>query len=287
MVKKTVKRKTTKTAQKTGTRKTSARTPKARAPRKPTAKQEAARLAELERQQHELVKQYFPYATSIANRVAQSLSSDVDYDDVLCNARLGLLEAAQRFDSTQDVDFRTFAYYRIKGAIYDGLRKSGWIPRSLYTKLKFEEAANDYMRQKSIQQSSDGSGGKDDTVVTQTVNSLASIYVISLDANEDLEVEDENHVDLEQRAALEQVRHHMRDAISALPTKEKQLIMMYYFQNRTLEEAGKRLGLSKSWTSRLHARALEMLMKHIKHRTRDKGATKQLEAELQAARGGK
>ncbi|MBI2343183.1 MAG: sigma-70 family RNA polymerase sigma factor [Deltaproteobacteria bacterium] len=237
------------------------------------AEREQAHHAELERHRNELVKQYFPYATSIANRVSQSLSADVDYDDVLCNARLGLLEAAKRFDETQDVDFRTFAYYRIKGAIYDGLRKSGWIPRSLYAKLKFEEAANDYMRQKSIQQSIpvDGTSSPPDEEeqITQTVNSLASIYVISLDANEDLDVEDENHVDVEQRAALHQIRNHMREAISALPPKEKQLIMMYYFQNRTLEEAGARLHLSKSWTSRLHARALEMLMKHVRQRTKD------------------
>jgi RNA polymerase sigma factor FliA len=241
---------------------------------KATRKSAASKKLELERQQHELVKQYFPYATSIANRVAKSLSSDVDYDDILCNARLGLLEAAQRYDVTQEVDFRTFAYYRIKGAIYDGLRKSGWIPRSLYAKLKFEEAANDYLRQKSMQRSSsegdDSNMSPDEEVVASTVNSLASIYVISLDANEDLDVEDENHVDLEKRAALHQVRTHMREAISSLPPKEKQLVMMYYFQNRTLEEAGQRMRLSKSWTSRLHARALEMLMKHIRLRTHDR-----------------
>ncbi len=235
------------------------------------AKREAARRLEEERVQRQLVEQYYPYATSIANRVAKSLSSEVDYDDILCNARLGLLEAAQRFDAAQEVDFRTFAYYRIKGAIYDGLRKSGWIPRSLYAKLKFEEAANDYLRQKSIQQAmtvgEEGEPVQDEQHIAETVNSLASIYVISLDANEDLDIEDEHSIDVEQRTALFQIRQHMRDAISALPPKEKQLIMMYYFQNRTLEEAGERLRLSKSWTSRLHARALEMLMKHIRTRT--------------------
>jgi DNA-directed RNA polymerase specialized sigma subunit len=48
-----------------------------------------------------LVAKYLPYASSIANRVAQSLSSSVDFDDIVCNARLGLLEAAQRYDESQ------------------------------------------------------------------------------------------------------------------------------------------------------------------------------------------
>ncbi|MBI4237068.1 MAG: sigma-70 family RNA polymerase sigma factor [Deltaproteobacteria bacterium] len=228
------------------------------------AKALQSRQLEEQRRQHELVKQFLPFATSIANRVSQTLSSSVDYDDLLCNARLGLLEAARRYDAAQEVDFRTFAYYRIKGAIYDGLRKSGWLPRSLYARLKFEEAANDYLHYVSQRQGVEQDLQNDQTIISETVNSLASIYVISLDAHEDLDVADENQIGVEERATLHQVRAHMRLAIGALPPKEKQLIMMYYFQNRTLEEAGSRLGLSKSWTSRLHARALGMLMKNIR-----------------------
>lgn len=233
------------------------------------SKKELAQLKERD----ELINQYMPYAASIANRVCQGLSSAVDYEEVLCNARLGLLEAAKRFDEAHDVDFKTFAYYRIKGAIYDGLRRSGWLPRTLYAKIKFEEAANEYLQNKSLH----GGGSvatkssifeqQDDNAVAETVNSLASIYIISLDASDDLEVEDTGGTSVEQRTEFMQVRRHMRDAIGTLPDKEKQLIMMYYFQNRTLEEVGERLGLSKSWTSRLHARALSLLFKRIRNRS--------------------
>ena len=65
----------------------------------------------------------------------------------------------------------------------------------------------------------------------------------------------------------------MKEAIESLPDKERKLIKMYYFQNKTLEESGEDLGLSKSWTSRLHARALEILFKKINSRVRhDKNA---------------
>jgi RNA polymerase sigma factor for flagellar operon FliA len=222
------------------------------------------------RERDELISQYMPYAASIASRVCQSLSSAVDYEEVLCNARLGLLEAAKRFDGTQEVDFRTFAYYRIKGAIYDGLRRSGWLPRTLYAKIKFEEAANEYLQNRSLNSAEPAVPRSQTDVeersVAETVNSLASIYIISLDASEDMEVEDTESGNIEQRTEFMQVRRHMRDAIGTLPDKEKQLIMMYYFQNRTLEEVGEKLGLSKSWTSRLHARALSLLFKRIRNR---------------------
>jgi len=222
------------------------------------------------RKRDALIEQYIPYASSIANRVCQSLSSAVDYEEVLCNARLGLLEAAKRFDESQDVDFRTFAYYRIKGAIYDGLRRSGWLPRTLYAKIKFEEAANEYLQNRSLSRVEEKKWKSkldpDENAVAETVNSLASIYIISLEASDDMDVEDEDCTDIEQRAEFMQIRKHMRDAISTLPDKEKQLIMMYYFQNRTLEEVGEKLGLSKSWTSRLHARALSLLFKRIRNR---------------------
>ena len=221
---------------------------------------------EILKKRDEIIGQYMPYAASIASRVCQSLSSAVDYEEVLCNARLGLLEAAKRFDETQEVDFRTFAYYRIKGAIYDGLRRSGWLPRTLYSKIKFEEAANDYLRTKSAFGAVEASGENKDSVISETVNSLASIYIISIDASEDLEIEDENTVDIEQRTEFLQIRKYMRDSIGSLPEKEKQLIKMYYFQNKTLEEIGDKLGLSKSWTSRLHARALELLFKRIRNK---------------------
>lgn len=219
---------------------------------------------------NKIVEQYLPYATSIASRVMQTLSSSVDFDDVLCNARLGLLEAARRFDTTLNVDFKTFAYYRIKGAIYDGLRKTGWIPRSLYARIKFEQATNEYLQYMSERSSASARLVENElSEVYDTVNSLASIYVVSVDAGEEgMEIEDKKNKDIEQSAEFQQIKQYMKEAIESLPDKERKLVKMYYFQNRTLEEAGVDLGLSKSWTSRLHARALEILFKKINSKVR-------------------
>ncbi len=233
-----------------------------------------------------LIEQYLPYASAIASKVMQTLSSSVDFDDVMCNARLGLLEAARKFDASLNVDFKTFAYYRIKGAIYDGLRKTGWIPRSLYARIKFEQATNEYLQYVAEKTGPTARLVENEiSEVYDTVNSLASIYVISMDASEDgMELEDKQNKDIEQSAEFQQIKQHMKEAIESLPDKERKLIKMYYFQNKTLEEAGEDLGLSKSWTSRLHARALEILFKKINGRVRSDRLVEQEEVIVAQAR---
>ena len=146
------------------------------------------------------------------------------------------------------------------------MRKAGWIPRTLYAKLKFEEAANDYLQYVSHNTDLSKAVEPGEHEVAETVNSLASIYIISLDSSEDIDIEDKTTPSLEKSAEFRQIRTFMREAINSLPPTEKKLVKMYYFQNRTLEEVGEELSLSKSWTSRLHARALDLLMKKVKNR---------------------
>ena len=222
---------------------------------------------------NKLIEDHLNYAASIASKVLQGLSSSVDYDDVMCNARLGLLEAARKFDPSLNVDFKTFSYYRIKGAIYDGLRKNGWIPRSLYARIKFEQATNEYLQYMAEKQSVIAKTATDElSELYDTVNSLASIYVISVDASEEgMEIEDKSNQDIEESAQFQQIKQYMKESIESLPDKERKLIKMYYFQNKTLEEAGEVLGLSKSWVSRLHARSLELLFKRISTKVKGEG----------------
>lgn len=232
---------------------------------KTVAVEPAARVENSDEVRDELIKKYLSYANSIAAKLARTFPDEVDFDEVVCNARLGLLEAAKRYNASYSVDFKTFSYYRIKGAIYDGLRKTGWIPRSLYSKIKFEQAANDYL------ESNANSGGskseflqKELSELKDNINSVASIYVMSIEGIEDFELEDQQAKrDIENRAEFQKVKEKVCDAIESLPDKERKLIKMYYFQNKTMEEIGEQLELSKSWTSRLHARGLELLFKKI------------------------
>lgn len=212
-----------------------------------------------------LVNRYLPYAASIATKVAQGLPRGADIEEILCNARLGLLEAAKRFNPNLLVDFKTFSYYRIKGAIFDGLRKNGLLPRSIYSRLKMEREANEY-KQDQIQRGAlpEVEASAQPSSVYNTASHLASICMVSIDAMENFEVEDEqSQRDIERKAEFQKIKEKMKYAIEDLPDKERKLVKMYYFQSKTLGEIGDLLGLSKSWTCRLHARALEMLFEKI------------------------
>lgn len=213
-----------------------------------------------------LVVRYLPYATSIANKIAQSLPPEADFDEIVCNARLGLLEAAKRFNPSLLIDFKTFSYYRIKGAIFDGLRKNGALPRSIYSRLKLERAADDYLREKNERGASSESKPLKSEVESlyKTVNHLSSICVVSMDAIEHFDIEDEHSQrEIEKKAEFQRIKEKMKFAIDDLPHKERKLVKMYYFQSKTLGEIGELLGLSKSWTCRLHARALTILFEKI------------------------
>ena len=76
----------------------------------------------------------------------RKLPPDLEKKDIQGWAELGLVEAANSFDPTRGVQFKTFAYYRIRGAIYDGLRKMGWYPKGQYRQMRFEMAANEYLK---------------------------------------------------------------------------------------------------------------------------------------------
>src|ERR1051325_4809735 len=92
-----------------------------------------------------LIESYRGYAEAVSAEVLRKLPQTIDRDEIHAAADLGLVEAARSFDASRGILFKTFAYYRIKGAVYDCLRKMGWFSKTEYKQLKFEAAANDYM----------------------------------------------------------------------------------------------------------------------------------------------
>jgi RNA polymerase sigma factor for flagellar operon FliA len=105
-----------------------------------------------------------------------------------------------------------------------------------------------------------GGGSLQDDVgtISDAVSGLAMVFATSLEGTEGLQLSDDA-VPADERLELEQLKRRVRAAIEKLPEKERKLLQGYYFQNKTLEEAGAEIGQSKSWASRLHARAVETL----------------------------
>lgn len=218
----------------------------------------------------ELARQYMGYVRSIAGNVWKTLSKDIEFDDLVSYGMLGLFEAAERYDAKFGANFMTFAYYRIRGAIYDGLRGMGWVSRTEYQKFRAEQRANAYLQnvqeREMIPVNGPAKNSDEDEVnqLADVVGGLVTIYVTALDAMEGFQVKDENAVPVDESIEQLQSQELVKQAVEKLPEKEKMLIELYYYKELSLEEVGKHLQLSKSWTSRLHARAVDKLSRLLK-----------------------
>jgi len=220
---------------------------------------------------NDIAKQYTPYVRSIAGKIWKTLSKDIEFDDLVSYGMLGLLEAADRFDPKYGANFMTFAYYRIRGAIYDGLRGMGWVSRSEYQKVRFEQQATAFLNNVHDRQmvpvgENKRMGATEEEVnqLADVVGSLVTIYVTALDAMEGFQVKDETTPALDDSVEIQQSRELVQEALEKLPEQERKLLKLYYYKENSLEEVGKQLGLSKSWTSRLHARAIDKLSRLLK-----------------------
>ena len=91
--------------------------------------------------QERLVLQYAPLISDIATRMALRLPPHISLDDLISSGTIGLLDAIKKFDPQKNISFKTYAEFRIKGAILDELRALDWIPRSIRKKSNLLEKA--------------------------------------------------------------------------------------------------------------------------------------------------
>ena len=203
----------------------------------------------------QVLEKYGPYVRSLAAQVRKQFNAQFEMDELVAWGQIGLLEASERFDPKVGANFLTFAHYRIKGAIYDGLRKMGVLKGG----GGVSERANSYLGNLS-DRDTHSHRGLDDEVreISNAVTGLAMVFATSLEGTEGLQLSDDS-LPADEKLEVEQLKRRVRAAIEKLPEKERKLLQGYYFQNKTLEEAGAEIGQSKSWASRLHARAVERL----------------------------
>ncbi|HVZ71129.1 MAG TPA: sigma-70 family RNA polymerase sigma factor [Polyangia bacterium] len=214
---------------------------------------------------NKLVEQHLSLVQAIARKVKKSLGATIEYDDLVAYGSKGLVEAAERYDARPGVAFTTFAYYRIRGAMYDGLRTMGWYSRADYARYRAEERANEYLQSHADRAADNPEGAPAPkgaaeealAAVAQALSGVAAVHITSLEAASS--VADETFAAPDAAIDTGRLGKRVREAIQKLPEKERKLMEMYYFGDKNLEEAGAEMGLSKSWACRLHARAVDLL----------------------------
>lgn len=214
------------------------------------------------------IKQYLPMVRAIARRVSTKLPRHYDMEDLISDGIMGLMAAAERFDPERGVKFETFATYYIKGAILDNLPKLPTVPKSQRVQVAMAQAEEEKAEgpvDEAEQADSDAQ------VLVSQITQLTYSYVLSLDAPAGADGEESFSL-MNQLGASDTIQHDMeleelqqllRLTIEQLPVQERTTLRCYYFQGMSFNEIGQKLGLSESWVSRIHRRALEQLRQKL------------------------
>ena len=202
-----------------------------------------------------LVATHRSYAHAIAAEVARKLPNHVERSELQSAAELGLVEAAAAFDSRPGVQFKTYAYYRIRGAVYDSIRKATWFSPKQYSDYVATAGATEYF---ADQTSAEATGPATLAELDRHVGAVVACFMLSLESNK-IPTPADPRRSAEATLLAGEAESRLRVALEQLPERNRKIIEACYYQNRTLDDVGRELGLSKSWACRLHARGLEML----------------------------
>jgi RNA polymerase sigma factor FliA len=221
----------------------------------------------------ESMLKYLVVVKHIANKLAARLPANIDRDDLISAGLIGLMQAMDKYDPKKGDKFKTYAEFRIRGAMLDELRAQDWAPKAMRQKAKeFQAACEKILRErghvatdkelKEVLHLSD----KKYSALVKNVHTLdqmnAAAYAQS--KNKDIDILIEQVESPADNPFEETLKHNIHDvlehAMHRLSEKECAVLQLYYFEELNLREIGQRLNISESRVSQLHAQALS----HIK-----------------------
>jgi RNA polymerase sigma factor for flagellar operon FliA len=214
-----------------------------------------------------LVEDNLDVARKAAAMIFPRVRDWVEFEELVALGNAGLAEAAQRYEPDRATTFATYAWYRVQGAIIDGLRKMTSLPRRTWAKLVALRAASDYLehraeRDRGAQQRgiAPPEGADALAAVRAAMSAIRTMYATSLEAMHDAGVELPSEA-VEPGTQLDTGRmaRRLAEAIDTLPPRERELMRKHYWDGKNLMEIGVELGISRSWACRLHAQAVERL----------------------------
>jgi len=225
----------------------------------------------------ELATHYLPLVNYIVGKISMGLPAHVEVNDLESIGVLGMLKALERFDPKKDVKFETYASYRIKGAIFDYLRKQDSLSRPLRKKAIHLEEAAERIRQRTNRSATIPELAKelevDEDEVHEVMWKSSSSYIIPLD-KENVVQDEEGSTPLgdtirditrnpEEEFSRKDLEAELTRAIDELPEKQRTTLALYYFEDKTLKEIGAVLGVSESRVCQLHSEAVFRLKQRI------------------------
>jgi RNA polymerase sigma factor for flagellar operon FliA len=228
----------------------------------------------------QLILEYAPLIKYIAQKIAARLPANIELDDLISSGVIGLMDAMEKYDPSRDNKFKTYAEFRIRGAILDELRAQDWVPRSVREKAKILERCFSKIEQEKGRQASDEEVclelGITQGEYHELLNQVRSVSLLSYD--------DISHFSKADKKALHGVgeggvkaptpfsevnvgyiKKMIADSIQDLPEKQRLVLSLYYYEDLNLKEIGRVLDVTESRVSQLHTQAILRLKAKLKN----------------------
>tara|TARA_B100000686_G_scaffold354743_1_gene466882 strand:- start:2593 stop:3354 length:762 start_codon:yes stop_codon:yes gene_type:complete len=244
--------------------------------------QKSQTLAEVEistENSEQVIKEYAPMIKYVANRIALRLPPHIEIDDLISVGVLGLIDAIEKFDPSRGAKFKTYAEFRVRGAILDELRSLDWVPRSIRQKATQLDNACQELQAKLSRPPEDEEMaeklGMNLEEFFALINETRTMSILSLeDLGFSKEESDQRSLldclagkadsDPHTQMRLTELKNIIAKAIDTLPEKERLMISLYYYEELTMKEIGEVLGITESRISQIHSKAVFKLRTKLK-----------------------
>ncbi|MFH1147785.1 MAG: FliA/WhiG family RNA polymerase sigma factor [Pseudomonadota bacterium] len=230
-------------------------------------------------QREELIIKYSSLIKYLAGKLAMRLPPHISIDDLISSGTIGLIDAINKFDPSKNIQFKTYAEFRIRGAMLDELRSLDWVPRSVRRKIADIEKAYSGL-QKEL-----GRPAEDQEVAARLglpldgfyrlVDAVKGVSLLDISivrrknseaTDEDIFelIADENQTDPFTSISFSQLRNIIASAIDELPEKERLVVSLYYYEDLTMREIGEIMGYTESRISQIHTKSVLRLRGALK-----------------------
>jgi RNA polymerase sigma factor for flagellar operon FliA len=239
--------------------------------------QESNGLSAEDREQ--LILDHLPQVRLIARRIHERVPESVNLDDLVSTGVVGLISAIDRFDATLNVKLKTYAEYKIRGAILDSLRGLDWAPRQQRKRSKQIEAAISQAEQRLHRTPGEEEIAEQLGLSIEEYHEwLVEVRGLNLGSLESSTPDEESSRDLlryisgnedelpSRLLERSELQRLLAESISRMPDIEKTVLSLYYYEEMTLREISKIVRLHESRISQLKSQAVLRLRAYMEKR---------------------
>lgn len=231
----------------------------------------------------EAIMDNLPQVRLIARRIFERLPGHVNLEDLVSSGTLGLIAAVDRYDGSQGVKLRTYAEYKIRGAILDSLRELDWAPRRQRRRARAIQQATAQAEQRSLRPATDNEIAEElGITLDQCQKWLADSRTLNFSSVEATTVDEDGRETQRQIAAQDelpnraferaQLQSVLAAALNRMPPAERNVLNLYYHENLTLREIARVMDVHESRVSQLKIQGLARLRVVIEKQWPRRGA---------------